>query len=240
MHTPIAVVVLDNCPVYSIQIIRDSSQPKRAGSISNLAEIPHPSPLADTPILTRSSFYLTLCFTCANSGFVLNYSYFSAVLLWQILYSSVFVWLTPRDCELQNGPRGFMFGLSTQWNSTASSFLTPPPSVWLLLYKPIFMLGGCIPRLSILCSTSREAQKSSVTQDLGAGPLMRKTLHLWSWQGRKTADRYQAWEQKAFFPWRAQAGGWLPNAQSLEAAFKLLFFCCLADRRKRDLSSSIT
>lgn len=171
MHTPVVVVILDICLVYSAQITHDSFQPKRSGSISNPAEIPHPSPLADTPILSYSAFYLTSCIPCVISGLVLSYSYFLTALLWHMLYSSVFVWLTPSGRELQNGPRGLMFGLSSQWNSTASSFLTPPPSVWLLLYKPISKLGGRLPRLSILCSTSREAQWSSVTQDLGAVPL---------------------------------------------------------------------
>lgn len=171
MHTPVAVVIHDICPVYSAQIIHDSSHPKKAGSISNPAEIPHPSPLADTPITTWSAFYLTPCIPCAISGFVQSYSYFSTAFLWHMLYSSVFVWLTPKGCELQNGPRGLMFGLKAQWNSRASSFLTPPHGVWLLLQKPISMMGGHLPGLSIVCSTSREAQRSSGTQDLSAGPL---------------------------------------------------------------------
>lgn len=126
MHTLVVVVILDICPEYSAQIIHDSSQPKRSGSISNPAEIPHPSPLADTPILTWSAFYLTPCIPCAISGFVQGYSYFSTAFLWHIFYSSVFVWHRPKGCELQNRPRGLMFGLNTQWNSTANTFLTPP------------------------------------------------------------------------------------------------------------------
>lgn len=58
MHTPVMVVVLDICPVYLAQIIHNSSQPKKAGRISNSAEIPHPSRLADTPILTCPALYL--------------------------------------------------------------------------------------------------------------------------------------------------------------------------------------
>lgn len=163
MHTPVAVVVLDISPVYSAQIIHDSSQPRGAGSISIPAEIPHPSPLADTPIMIWSAFYLTSCIPSDISGFKQGYSYFSTALLWHMLYSSVFVWLTPKGCELQNGPRGLMFGLSTQWNSTANSFLTPPSGVWLQLHKPISMLGGGLPGLSIVCSTSREYQRSNDT-----------------------------------------------------------------------------
>lgn len=146
MHAPVAVVVLDICPVYSAPIIRDSSQPKVAGRISNPAEIPQPSPLADTPIMTWSTFDLTPCIPCA----LLASS--RAILISQQLFSGTCYTVAslcgsrPKGCELQNGPRGLMFGLNAQWNSTANSFLTPPSGVWLSLHKLFSMLGGRLAR----------------------------------------------------------------------------------------------
>lgn len=92
-------------------------------------------------------------------------------LLWHMFYSSFFVWHTPNGCEHQNGSCGLMFRLNAQWKSTANTFLTLPPAVWFLLNKPISVLGGCLSGLSIVCSTSREAQRSNDTQDLSVEPL---------------------------------------------------------------------
>lgn len=172
MHTPVVVVILDICLVYSALIIHDSSQSKRPGSISNPDAITHPSPLADIHIMTWSVFYFTPSIPCTISLLIQGYSYVSTALLWHMLYSSVFVWLTPKCWELQNGPRGLMFGLSSYWNSTATSFLTPPSYVCLLLHKPISMLGGHLPGLLFfVCSTFKEAQRSSHKQDLSFKPL---------------------------------------------------------------------